>query len=64
VIEPIAVSLMVRRVLRETEVQNLHDAVSREKEILRLEIAVNDPFLVRRRQAGCDLPRLGDRLRR
>ena len=40
-----------------SEIENLHDAVSGDEQIVRLEIAVNDAFVVRRRQAGRDLPR-------
>ncbi len=40
---------------RETEIENLASAVAREKEVLRLQIAVDDPFVVSRGQRSRDL---------
>jgi hypothetical protein len=40
---------------RQAEVQDLHAAIAGDEEVLRLEIAVDDPLLVRRGQAAGDL---------
>jgi len=46
------------RLPRQAEVQDLHDPGVRHEEILRLEIAVDDSLVVRRRQAACHLQRV------
>ena len=50
--EPIAASR-----LGETEVEHLHHAVRRDLDVRRLQIAVDDAFLVRRLERLGDLPR-------
>ena len=44
--------------LRQTEVEDLHVTLLRHEEILRLEIAMNDPARVRRRETTDDLLRI------
>jgi hypothetical protein len=44
--------------LRQTRIENLQPAIFRDENILRLQIAVNDSFAVRRRQAVRDLQRI------
>jgi hypothetical protein len=56
-VEQIAIVSGVHRLLRQSEIENLHDAVSTDEQIFRLEIAVDDTFLVGRRQTRRDLPR-------
>jgi hypothetical protein len=41
--------------LRQPEVQNLHPPVLGDEQVLRLQIAMHDPLLVRRRQPICHL---------
>src|SRR6202040_2672088 len=48
--------------LRQTEIENLHAAVSGDKEILRLEIAMSDPSLMRRCQTLSNLLGIVERL--
>src|SRR5437870_10616076 len=48
--------------LRQTEVENLHAAVSSDEKIFRLEIAMSDPSFMRRRQALSNLLRIVERL--
>ena len=50
------------RELGEPEVENLHAAISGDEDVLRLQIAMNDPLLVRRRQTTRDLHRILNRL--
>ena len=50
------------RQLREAEVEDLDAAVPRHEDVLGLQVAVDDPFLVRRGEAVGDLDRLFDRL--
>ena len=50
--------------LGEAEVEDLDAASSGDEEVLGLQVPVDDPFLVRRRQALGDLPRALDRLAR
>ena len=44
--------------LREAEVEELHPAVGRDLDVRGLEVAVDDPLLVRRLQRLGDLPRV------
>jgi hypothetical protein len=46
-----------RSKLGETKVQDLHDARERDHDIRRLEVAVDDPLLVRRFERDDDLSR-------
>jgi hypothetical protein len=48
--------------LRETEVEDLHPPIGGEEDVLRLEIAMDDPFRVRGGEAVCDLRGDVDRL--
>ena len=50
------------RELGQAEVENLHPAVVGDEEVLRLEVPVDDPLLVRRRQPVRDLDGVLDRL--
>jgi hypothetical protein len=51
-------------VVGQAEIQDLHAAIARDEDILRLQIAVDDAVLVRRRQAEGDLLRaFGSRFR-
>ncbi len=50
--------------LCQAEVENLHPAVPRDKEVLGLQVPVDDAFLVRRGQTVRDLDRIVDRLAR
>ena len=47
--------------LRQAKVKNLHAAIFGDKDILGFQIAVNDSFLMRRRQAMRDLQRVVNR---
>ncbi len=55
-------SLLHARQLGQSEVEDLDSAVLRDEEVLGLQVAVDDPFLVRGRQALRDLPRVVERL--
>ena len=48
--------------LGKAEVQNLHPPLIGEKQVFRLQIAMDDPFFMRRRQAVRDLNGIVDRL--
>jgi hypothetical protein len=48
----------------EAEVEDLHEAVAGDENVLRLQVAVDDPAVVRRGGAACDLQRVFDRLAR
>ena len=50
------------RRLRQAEVEHLHDAVGRDLDVGRLQIAMDDALLVRRFERVGDLPRDGQRL--
>jgi hypothetical protein len=50
------------RQLRQAEVEDLDATVPRHEEVLRLQVAVDDPFRVRRREASGDLSRVIERL--
>jgi hypothetical protein len=50
--------------LRQAEVEDLHAAVVRDEEVLGLQVAVDDPLLVGRREPLRDLARVVDRLPR
>ena len=52
------------RQLGEAEVEDLHPAVLRDEKVLRLQVPVDDPLLVRGGQAVRDLQRVVDRLAR
>jgi hypothetical protein len=43
----VRVAVRRRRELRETEVEDLHDAIARDPDVGRLQIAMDDPLLVR-----------------
>jgi hypothetical protein len=57
----------LRRQLRQAKIQNLHSPVARDKNIFRLQVAVNDALVVRRCQSSrhllCELGRLSRRQR-
>jgi hypothetical protein len=55
--------LGIGRCAGEAEVEDLHAAVSRDEQVLRLEISVDDALRVRRGQALQHLPAVIDRLR-
>ena len=50
------------KVARQAEVQHLHLSIGQQEDVLRLQIAVNEMFVVRGREAACDLKRDIDRL--
>ena len=54
---------LARARLRQAEVQHLHDAVGSHLDIGRLQIAMDDPFLVRGLERIADLARDGQRVR-
>ena len=54
--------VLVLRQLRETEVEDLDPPVVRQKQVLGLEISMDDPLLVRRREPLRDLDRVVGRL--
>ena len=57
-------ALLGVRELREAEVEDLHAAVVRDEDVLGLQVPVDDPLLVRGREAVDDLERVVDRLAR
>ncbi|HEV8702079.1 MAG TPA: hypothetical protein VGV60_12470 [Candidatus Polarisedimenticolia bacterium] len=50
------------RQLRQAEIEDLDPAVARDEQVLRLQVAVDDPLLVSRRQPLGDLPGIVQRL--
>src|SRR5581483_6602745 len=54
--------LLRRRQLRQAEVENLQAAIARDEDVLRFQIAMHDPFLVRGGESVRDLSRVFDRL--
>ena len=57
-------ALLRVRQLRQAEVEDLHAAVVRDEDVLGLEVAVDDPLLVRGGEAVGDLERVVDRAAR
>ena len=57
-------ALLGVRELGEAEVEDLHAAVVGDEDVLGLQVPVDDPLLVRRREAADDLERVVDRLAR
>src|SRR2546425_176222 len=41
--------------LGQSEIENLHSTVFGDKDVLRFQVAMNNPFLVRGRESTCDL---------
>ena len=48
--------------LRQAEIEDLHPAIAGDKKILRLEVAMDDALLVRRRKSPCHLQPVVNRL--